>query len=720
MAFNTPPPNNNGFPKNIVPTVNFSEHNTEKNMDGVILDNLWGKRSFLVPSNSITNEIDNINRYATTASLKFTDTRAGGNVGINSRPQFTRYADIRVKGLLAKFRSDVSVNVNVSEYGFGMGRYYSEAIDDNSRLIFLRFGVPQFNYLSRYFGNAFNYGDAFLARTGRKPPFLYDIAKWAGYVARLWYFPVFTATMFTFDVTKKVLGLGSNKFYSVKPTMHLYWANVNSMINNIAVNLGLLSMSFGESDKPEEMYSPYVFDNDTISLFKKFNPDFFQGNSNTIDIFALIGRPQRMANVLAKQQYTDRKDGNLEVGNGLIDRYTNAATKAAQTSGNTFIEYINNTFNFTYYKSNSDDQKKLSNYLKAENNEFIDPTKLTDPKALGDTNVFNSDDVINNTQTVGADANKSFFKDFMNSFSSSLRDGYEYLTLRVEGADSVSDSFSNDAKTSDLANSLNSITKRVDDARFATAGASLIDIPVVGDALRVVKEGVSSLLAGGAESITFGFSNVIAAFLEGGYFDIPKNWSDSSYDPGTLDYKFKLISPYGNPISQLQNIYIPIACLLSAALPMAVGKASYASPFLVQLWDQGRQQVNLGLIRNLSITRGTSNLPFTNKGRPLAIDVSFSVMNLDNIVAMPVGGGLFGNAGLDEDNSYKNFLSVLTGQSLYDQVYPVARTKLNLNIIYNELNQYTSAARWGSLFGETLPGRALNAVLSGNTTLSKL
>jgi len=65
-----------------------------------ILDSDWIKRSFLIDNISLTDNSDIQNRYWSSASIKFTDTRLGCNIGINSRPQFTRYCDIRERGRL--------------------------------------------------------------------------------------------------------------------------------------------------------------------------------------------------------------------------------------------------------------------------------------------------------------------------------------------------------------------------------------------------------------------------------------------------------------------------------------------------------------------------------------------------------------------------------------------------------------------------------------------
>ena len=93
-----------------------------------IRDRDWVRQSFLVGSvnndgvaTSNLQDIDKKNRFFSTASFKFVDTTPGGNLAINPPPQYCRNADIKKKSILVTAKP--------------LGRYYSEAIDDNSRLI---------------------------------------------------------------------------------------------------------------------------------------------------------------------------------------------------------------------------------------------------------------------------------------------------------------------------------------------------------------------------------------------------------------------------------------------------------------------------------------------------------------------------------------------------------------------------------------------------------
>jgi hypothetical protein len=128
------------------------------------LDREWAKQAFLVTDTDFDDQTDKINRYWSSANSKYIDSRPGANFGINARPQFTRYSDVRVRGKLSG-RSDVSLSSTKGNYG--LGRYYSEAIDDPAQIIYMSFGVPQFNSLTNFLSKAFDPNMNAAARTGR-------------------------------------------------------------------------------------------------------------------------------------------------------------------------------------------------------------------------------------------------------------------------------------------------------------------------------------------------------------------------------------------------------------------------------------------------------------------------------------------------------------------------------------------------------------------------
>ena len=134
-------------------------------------DKDWVRASFMLavnrwdPKKGRLNEENREWLYFTTANYKVGNTSIGGNYTINSMARFTHTADIPRGGLAAVHARDKS-DMDASMTG-GMGRYYSEAIDDWSMKVSFRFGVPEYKGLITFFASFYDSGAAILGRQGR-------------------------------------------------------------------------------------------------------------------------------------------------------------------------------------------------------------------------------------------------------------------------------------------------------------------------------------------------------------------------------------------------------------------------------------------------------------------------------------------------------------------------------------------------------------------------
>lgn len=635
-----------------------------------ILDKDWAKRAFLINDTELGDSADIANRYWSSASAKYTDTRLGANIGINARPQFTRYSDNRIKGRI-QGRKDVTIGATTGD--FGMGRYYSEAIDDPSQTIYMRFGVPQFNGIVNFLLRAFDPNMTSLAKTGRDPSFLYEIAKVAGTVATVIAAPPIAITIVAGKVISSFFTRPTSKFYTMKPTMHLYWSAVNMLVNTVAINRGILPKVMNDENE-QKLGRPYKLDQEHLNMLKELLPDTFKGQ-NYFDVFAIANKAQRMANKLFMDDYANLENGTATKFLGFLKSETGGGSHATYISddngGPTFSAVLNKALMFGYYKTD-----------KAEDRMEQDPRLNKNPTDEKDQQI----------------KEPSFFQEFVKHYDAEVRDGGQYAIFKVSHTGQMSESFGNSVGESDLANKLNGVSSSARQARFSFAEGNLLGDGGITGMVQGALSGVGDVLSGLASGITFGAFDSIKGFLGSGYVDIPKYWQSSTATLPRSNYKLQLISPYGNPISQMQNIYIPLCMLLAGTLPLSTGKQSYTSPFLCQIFDRGRCQVRLGMIESLSITRGTSNLAFDLQGHALAIEVSFSVVDLSSVMHMPISSGsLLGvDMTLDEDNILCDYLAVLAGQDLYSAVYPMTRARLNLAKKIMQAQKLTSPAYWSS------------------------
>ncbi len=217
-------------------------------------DDQWVRQSFIVTSDSLNkpflDPVDVLNRKFSSASLKYTDSSLGGNTCINPPPQFTRYADIRDKGIRP---NATDVNLGYAYDDIGMGSYYSEAIDDNNQVIHMRFGVAQFNSLTQFFTGFYSSDAGTAARQGRfTDGFVNSFLRVGGTVlaaalAPLAIIPV--AILMFGQGVRFFMNWPSSKFYTLKPSMPLYWNAVTSMVNQIGSNQGLITFMEEEEDE---------------------------------------------------------------------------------------------------------------------------------------------------------------------------------------------------------------------------------------------------------------------------------------------------------------------------------------------------------------------------------------------------------------------------------------------------------------------------------------
>ena len=706
-----------------------------------VIDRSWAKQAFLLQDFSLSPNavqgtaqydanINYYNRFYTTANQKFTDTKLGGSIGVNARPQFTRYSDIRVPGKLVGRIKDVTVSMGqgpTAGASYGLGRYYSEAIDDNSQTIYLRFGVPSFNSLTNYISAAYDPDLASLARTGRGTSIFYTAASWIGSIATVTAMPLLSIAFVSGKILMSFFRSPNSKFYTMKPSMHTYWGAVNSLVNSIAINAGLFPPFLENNNATQAIGQPWQLDNTQLKQLHAMMPDVFT-DGNGYDIFAMGTKAQRFANALAKNEYDSYNQGSETDFFGYVKKsYLDTIPSGAGThSGiqgiandvNNALSLTNFVKQFLSFGAYQTDDKKTGI---EQGGIFSSRPKMdANGKPVVDSNGAAVQEEFVNTGQGG------WFNEFTSSIDAEMRQGSEFAIFKVDSTGPASESFGNATTESQLSQQLNNTSSSNREARFSIADGNIA--PGVGDAIGAVTDVVSGL----ANGVTLGAFGGIAALAGNGFFDIPKHWQSSTASLPRANYTMSLISPYGNIISQMQNIYIPLAMIMAGSMPLSTGKYTYTSPFLCQVYDRGRCQITLGMVESLTITRGTSSLGFTNRGKALAIDVSFNIVDLSSLMHMPLStGAIFGSdPANDPDNILMDYLSVLAGQDIYSQVYKMPKARIRLATKYAQIRNFISPAQnasmindsmisgWGRwLFPISIPYNVVSALVTGNSSV---
>lgn len=755
-----------------------------------IKDTDWIRNSFMLPDSAFEDVYYKQNRYSSSADMKFIDSRPGGAIGINVRPQFTPYADPRRSGRLK--RPDLTIeNISGSPLGFGAGRYWSENYDDPQQKIYMRFGVPEFNSITNFIRRAFTYEEIVMARRGRAPTWLYNIGSLAGNFAMIKAFPVASMLYMIYKGVSYLFAAPVNKYYSFKPTMHFYWLMVQTIINNIAVNRGMMPKALsnlGFTNTTQVVGKPYKVDSDMMDFFSTMFPEFFTSGEVLgvpfgpyFDVFAIASRGQRVANELFLKEYVyfnevmDSDVATVDAFKGYLKKRDDFVFNFASKDGMPTIAGKIQKFLTTNYwladgKLSSAGNEAETNPLLAAgggkkpvadvlNNEGTsqnapgsaninsstaqalndadpaaqDPNKTADANDQASTELQNSiktkiaasrtaenqkgNHALSESQILpeeyygqlaqeGASrSTPSAIGEYIDALDAEFTDGSGFAIFCVDYTGQASESFSNSYGESELSNKLNSLSSTAKEFRFTVQDGNIAG-GAIGSVLQGGLNAITDVVGGFAESVTLGMSNLMLGIAGSGYIDIPKHWQNSSASLPRQNYTATLISPYNNVFSHMINIYIPLAMLLAGAVPRSTGRSSYTGPFICQCFDRGRMQVQLGAIESLSITRGTSNLGYSLDGKALAIEVSWSVVDLSSIMHMPIGSGVFFSdaqgMGIDDDSVAANYLAVLAGQDMYSQIYAFPRALTRLARMSYSLGKVGSSYYLASLTHEKL------------------
>lgn len=633
-------------------------------------DDSWVRQAMFVPSMYMSAGRKRVREYSK-AFGKFTDTTPGGNLAINPLPQFNPVCDPRIGSL--------------SSGSHGQGQYYSDAIDDNQMRVSLQFGVPEFNSLASYASGFYNPHMASLVNRGETSSLAYKVSYAAGFLLTL---PL-QAFYGVVSITKKFISIATgnpySKFYYMKPTMHLYWSSVQNIFTQLAVNMGIVGS--GDLTETGEITN---LTSDEIKTLKNILPDLFHVSSdgqdvNGIDVFAIANRAQRLANQHYDKLASLVRDASIRRPEDYVNavkEYLDSGQGTLNDEGPSYAEY----FNTMTEKNAIADQKARS--IQVEESQGV-PDPENDQSVLEDT----------------GDYIKEKMQSIADNFRSNINDGAAFVSFAVSEID-PSESFNNNVKESPIAEKYNSAQRAAKDMRFSFADGN-----VAGSVQKSITDFFGAAATGFADSIGIGLADNIGKALA----DVPQIWDDSSAQLTSTTYRLQLRSIYGDKLSILLDLYLPLAILLAGVWPRSTGKHSYSSPFLCRLFMQGVADIKLGMITSVSVRRATSGIVLTSDGLPTGIDIDFEVTNMDNLIHMPMIPNTDFFRFFDEDSAFTDYLGSLSGLSLYDLYYFTPRFNLMWSKTVANFKSMTTPASVASWAAAGITGDLMNLIARDGT-----
>ena len=578
---------------------------------------------------------------------KCRDTSLGGNDAINPYYQYCENDDI------SQPMTQTNAMVNPIPGHSGMGRVYSENIDDNQQILYLSFGIPEYNSVSSFYSSVIVPELANWMNSGKRftPSNLAGLAGTA--LASFVLLPVLPL-MFIYNAVKALTRVPISKYYDLRPEMPMYYRFVNTIMIHLAVNMGLAndgrvlsrdaSAITGSRTNPEESYK---------SLYERAAKEGRDDSAGLPEIFRSSGQ---------------------DIYRIMLRRYRYEK----------HFEFIGNT------------KLATDHAIKQAGERFRDDTTEAYEEAADDAAAPES-----NQKTWMED----LWDDYSGGLEAGLYDANLFVGFRVEKSVDTSESFTNSTGPSPVAAAINARFDSMSNMKHSTMYGNVVGGPI-GSAVNEVFAGLKKFVTGAGNVV--GLGGAAEMVLGSGRVDIPDIWTESSFSKN-YSFNMALRSPYGDPISIYQSIYVPLSMILAGCLPRAVGANAYTAPFLVRAYIKGMMGIPLGIIDSVNIKRGSDQFGWNSARLPTAVDVSFTIKDLSPAMymAMTDGQGLF-DVVSGSNSSFQEYLMTLGGLGL------------------NERIRWTyKARRKGEIFLQTLFKNRLNPIAWGmgsttSTTLGRL
>lgn len=254
-------------------------------------------------------------------------------------------------------------------------------------------------------------------------------------------------------------------------------------------------------------------------------------------------------------------------------------------------------------------------------------------------------------------------------FDSLLISNQEYVCFYADADSTVSNGFSNDTTSSQIADKVNSFSSLSREIQFligTQSGTNLdwLSADQIDEFLQSIEDSIDIADNDLIKNITKEF----AVVASGGKLMFPEIWSDSQYSQ-TFDVKFKLRCPCPNKVSWFMDIQVPINHLLAFTMARSPRGTSgggdkyeptangYVSPFLVRAFFRGLFSCDMGIITNLSLDKGKEG-SWTLDGLPSEVDVSMEIKDLYNMMCMTASDQ---DVAFINNTTYLNYLATSCG-----------------------------------------------------------
>lgn len=281
------------------------------------------------------------------------------------------------------------------------------------------------------------------------------------------------------------------------------------------------------------------------------------------------------------------------------------------------------------------------------------------------------------------------------TLSSALTDATEYgnVAFYIDSETSVNENFGNTTTESSIASSVNGISDLTREIHFLTGYVSaatdtdwLSKNADVFQNVQNMNDFISSTLGNG--NFLSNLGKHLTTVVAGGKLIFPEIWADSSLSR-SYNVKFKFVSPDCNKFSIFLNVLVPLFHLIGFVGPQSVSgnPNGYLSPFLVRGIYKSFFNVDMGIITDMSVTKGGDCL-WTADGLPTSIEVDITIKDLYDIMALTASDNL--KYDTMDNTAQMDYIANLCGINMYK---PEIGRQLSMWLMNNFENRVLDVGR---------------------------
>lgn len=700
-----------------------------------INDNEWSLHSWVLDAGMTQSSFDELQDAG--RRIKFTDTSIGGSLYLNRRPQASLWSDFN-EPRLSVFDPANGYQETSYDISFGMGRYFSEQIDDMQSLVHIRVGTVSFSSMLGYMLRSYDPVLDMASRDSLINETMFKLGQFVGFITG---FNIqIQGSLFVIKALDAMFITGSSSEYATcKPAMVPFWRRVQTIFDSILTAIDWRPDLSHVGNKSLDQLNGEHLGQMSEADFKAYNElmrDIFTGQNGSVDLRAMVTRPMRamfhvrnealayykqaLANssmdfyqaddsvrrAIVKKQIDllkNQTELKSRIRSGEVDNetawknmYENVFYRSkSEKTGNDFEQILDE---YTSRQSQVQNKDLGNNASNLEDTDGLN--RLTKDSEFGyETLTYNSGSRILADKNVSEEKKakvRAALDSWDNYQQAEWNDGSAFITFASSGNSTASDSFNNTAKAPMIKDFLSSMGSRFRDLNNSTSGGNVIP------GMDTIIGGVTSFIKGHLDG--FGLGGLAGLFSQATPV-IPDLPDSSSSQMQTISLVLECRSPYGTKLSKISNQYITLAACLALVTPYSAGYQSYGTPPVIEYYQKGFAQSRFAMVNSMTVVRGVGNKGWDREGSPLGMTITLELVPLAKDIHFPIISSAVSFRGtssistylskalFDSDNVAKDYIAVVGATDIQTQIYNMNKIRRNWqNAKQNIMDNFTKAS----------------------------